>query len=233
VCFVGPRLLPFTKASGLFFILYQTGEDSLVFRFFKCAPILCLMIFILSHSSFKILPRAESVKNLYMKRIFCGLLFSMIGDFFIVSRSHLIYGILFFAISHLWYISAFGWSVISLLSIPLSLLCLAVYFEYIFAAMSPVLFIFSLTYMFIILNMFCCALIRSYKEFPLYKWNSICRVLGATFFLISDTVLCFDLFSQFNIPYAHYIIMMTYYTSQLFISLSVTHLDEDCKLKYR
>jgi hypothetical protein len=53
-----------------------------------------------------------------------------------------------------------------------------------------------------------------------WTWTKLCCSLGALCFVISDSVLSFDLFI-YDVPYSHPIIMLTYYAAQLGIALSV------------
>ena len=53
-----------------------------------------------------------------------------------------------------------------------------------------------------------------------WTWTKLCCSLGALCFVISDSVLSFDLFI-YDVPYSHPIIMITYYAAQLGIALSV------------
>jgi len=55
-----------------------------------------------------------------------------------------------------------------------------------------------------------------------WTWPKLCCSLGALCFVISDSVLSFDLFI-YDVPYSHPIIMLTYYGAQLGIALSVVN----------
>lgn len=54
----------------------------------------------------------------------------------------------------------------------------------------------------------------------LWTWTKLCSCGGAIFFVISDYIICIDKFLA-PVPYAHQLIMSTYYTAQLGITLSV------------
>ncbi len=55
-----------------------------------------------------------------------------------------------------------------------------------------------------------------------WTWPRLCCSLGALFFVISDSVLSFNMFIV-EVPYSHPIIMSTYYAAQLGIALSVVN----------
>lgn len=52
------------------------------------------------------------------------------------------------------------------------------------------------------------------------------------FFVISDSILSFDLFI-YEIPYSHPFIMLTYYSAQLGIALSVVDSYDDLEINHR
>lgn len=54
----------------------------------------------------------------------------------------------------------------------------------------------------------------------LWTWTKLCSCGGAIFFVVSDYILCIDKF-RIPVPYAHQLIMATYYIAQLGIALSV------------
>ena len=72
---VGPKLVPFFKSTAVFFVLYpNSSPQSFIFLLIKCFPIAALCLFVLMHGiSFQF-------EYSYSRRIFTGLLFSMIGD---------------------------------------------------------------------------------------------------------------------------------------------------------
>ena len=54
----------------------------------------------------------------------------------------------------------------------------------------------------------------------LWTWTKLCGCAGAIAFVLSDTILAFDKFVV-ALPYAHPLIMLTYYAAQFGIALSV------------
>ena len=72
---VGPKLVPFFKSTAVFFVLYpNNSQQSFIFLLLKCFPIAALGLFVLMHGiSFQF-------EYSYSRRIFTGLMFSMIGD---------------------------------------------------------------------------------------------------------------------------------------------------------
>ena len=77
----GPKLVPFFKASAIFFVLYPTkSSDSLVYLLFKCAPIAALCLFVILHGM------GLNFEYSYSRRILIGFFFSMFGDAFLVYK---------------------------------------------------------------------------------------------------------------------------------------------------
>lgn len=76
-------------------------------------------------------------------------------------------------------------------------------------------------YMLLLLSMLWRAVSRLYNSGSHeWSWTKKCCTIGALFFVISDSILSFDLFVC-DIPYAHPLVMITYYVAQLGIALSV------------
>ncbi|KAH9500042.1 Lysoplasmalogenase-like protein tmem86a [Bulinus truncatus] len=104
---VGPKLVPFFKTVAIFFVLFGLEEkQSIFFCIIKCLPVVSLIVFVLLHGmSFDECYR-------YSRRILVGLIFSVIGDAFLVwkhSYMNLEMGLLCFAVAQTSYARAFGW----------------------------------------------------------------------------------------------------------------------------
>lgn len=101
----GPKLVPFFKATCVYFVLWlPTSSPSWFSALIKCLPIFCLWVFLLAHGvSFLVSHRSA-------KRIFAGLIFSAVGDAFLIwqEQGYFVHGLLMFAITHILYSSAFG-----------------------------------------------------------------------------------------------------------------------------
>lgn len=193
------------------------GTPSLLCVITKCAPIAALGLFVLMHGiSFQF-------EYCYSRRIFAGLLFSMIGDALLIFEDLFLLGLVSFAVAHIIYFTAFGIKPFNFrlgltlfsMSVPYSAVYLPFISDYILKVCVPI-------YMLLILGMLWRAVSRLaiFNKNDEWTWPNLCCSLGALFFVISDSVLSFHLFI-FKVPYSHPIIMLTYYAAQLGIALSV------------
>ncbi|KAH9528369.1 lysoplasmalogenase TMEM86A [Dermatophagoides farinae] len=184
----------------------------------KCIPIIYLIMTIMNNRTVK---RFD-----YSRKIAAGLLASVIGDVYIlnmeeVSRSYLIYGIISFALAHIFYISAFSFRnyryhhffiVIIIFSLSYVMTHERLY------GMNFMERIAIPTYSFIILTMACCAFL--YKDF-ISIWNRIPATrMAAISFVISDSILGLTEITGMIGPHiipkyvSHVLILSTYYFAQ-------------------
>lgn len=71
----GPKLVPFFKSTAIFFVLFPyNSSETLICLITKCLPIAFLCLFVIMHG-FNL-----KFEYSYSRRIFLGLVFSMIGD---------------------------------------------------------------------------------------------------------------------------------------------------------
>ena len=137
-------------------------------------------------------------------------------------QSYFLHGIVAFAIAHIIYFTAFG---IKPFNMRLALAMCAI-FTSACALYIPHLSSFTLKfivpiYTALLLVMLWRAVSRLFLAGTAsWTWPKLCCSLGAFCFLISDSLLSFDLFI-WPIPYSHPLIMLTYYSAQLGIALSV------------
>ncbi|UYV78902.1 TMEM86A [Cordylochernes scorpioides] len=100
---VGPKLVPFFKTVAIYFVLaLPRDKPSCLSGLIKCLPILWLCIFVLLHGM------SLADKHTYSRRILLGLAWSALGDFLLIWPWGFIWGMLAFAIAHVFYIWAFG-----------------------------------------------------------------------------------------------------------------------------
>ncbi|CAF0765113.1 unnamed protein product [Brachionus calyciflorus] len=222
---VGPKLVPFFESVFIFFVLYPLkSESNLFFLIIKCMPMIALLIFVLSNG-FNL-----NFEYSYSRRIFTGLVFSMIGDACLVyPEEFFIFGVISFGIAHIIYLTAFGLKPLNhkfavalfILALPISALYIPFLSNYVLKVIVPV-------YMGLLLSMLWRAVSRLqiFNKDVEWTWTRLCCSIGAFFFVISDSVLSFDFFI-YPIPYSHPTIMFTYYASQLGIALSVVDSDVD------
>ncbi|XP_077617214.1 lysoplasmalogenase TMEM86A isoform X2 [Crocuta crocuta] len=75
----GPKLVPFFKATCVYFVLWlPSSSPSWVSALIKCLPIFCLWLFLLAHGLGFLLTHPSAI------RIFVGLVFSALGDAFLI-----------------------------------------------------------------------------------------------------------------------------------------------------
>lgn len=83
-CFVqvkseGPKLVPFFKATCVYFVLWlPTSSPSWFSALIKCLPIFCLWVFLLAHGISFLVAHSSA------RKIFAGLIFSALGDAFLI-----------------------------------------------------------------------------------------------------------------------------------------------------
>ena len=84
----GPKLVPFFKATCVYFVLWlPSSSPSWVSALIKCLPIFCLWLFLLAHGLGFLLTHPSAT------RIFVGLVFSAIGDAFLIWQDQGYFGI--------------------------------------------------------------------------------------------------------------------------------------------
>lgn len=226
----GPKLVPFFKSVAVFFVLFPlNAAPTLLFLIIKCIPIVALCLFVLMHGiSFQF-------EYSYSRRIFTGLLFSMIGDACLVYKEdYFIFGVGAFAIAHIIYFTAFGIKPFNFrlafalvaFGVPICAVYVPFISNYVLKIMVPV-------YISLLLLMLWRAVSRLqiFNTKVEWTWTKFCCSLGALFFVISDSILSIDLFI-YDVPYSHPIIMLTYYAAQLGIALSVVDSNESHEVNH-
>lgn len=221
---VGPKLVPFFKTVAIFFVLFGKEEkSSIFFCIVKCLPVVSLIAFVLLHGmSFDECYR-------YSRRILVGLIFSAIGDVFLVWKSspgNLELGLLSFAIAQIMYARAFGWRPLKPYPGSAFLVLGLVVYSYLQTYVTGLMAYLAPFYMTLICTMAWRAMARVQFYDDLWTWTKLCGCAGAVCFLISDLVIAINMFAV-SIPCAHTIIMLTYYAAQFGISLSVVDSQAD------
>lgn len=220
---VGPKLVPFFKTCTIFFVLFgdTPATETTAPWFFciiKCLPVISLILFVLLNG----MNITEYYR--YSRRILIGLIFSCLGDACLVwAKKYFEIGIGCFAIAQICYSRAFGWK-------PLNLYAGAV-----FAALGGLVYLFLspglkgiMVYMVAIyIGVICTMAWRAVARIHTFNffddrvtWTQMSGCFGAIAFVISDLTLAVDRFLC-PLPYAHPLIMVTYYAAQFGIALSV------------
>jgi uncharacterized membrane protein YhhN len=158
--------------------------------------------------------------DLYFTAILCGLLFSLLGDVFLIfPGKHFIKGLAAFLTAHLFYIAAFssGKPLTATWWIPLLLF---VYGSIFFLVLRPDLNKMALpvgAYIVVILVM-------TWQAWERWMWiqnrTALCAAVGSTLFFVSDSLLAFNRFKR-SFRMADALILSTYFTAQWLIALSV------------
>lgn len=161
-----------------------------------------------------------AIEPSYKIFIVSGLLFSLLGDFFLIfPEQHFKKGLIAFLIGHICYIIAFsvstGFHFTSWLFLPIAavgILYLRIILPYSGKMKIPIII-----YVIIIMIMGWVAIERFYNDPTL---RTILPAIGAVLFMISDAVLALN---KFRKPFfsAELIILSTYFTAQWFLAVSV------------
>ena len=175
---------------------------------------------------------SESFKT--KKIVMTALIFSWIGDVILLfadkGEIYFILGLVAFLISHLFYIVLFNKqtiikSISNKLSFGAGIGLILIYFSVMIGTLGPKLGSLTLPvviYAVVISTMLYYALKGS------YQWNSIpynSVLIGAVFFISSDSILAFNKFYQ-PIPQASFSIMITYLLAQYIIVWGILNLNQ-------
>ncbi len=198
-------LLMLAVLSGLYYVFgFDTipAETKMVFKLF---PMILIILFALS-------TRIRSPR--YYVLICTGLIFCAIGDY---TLQWFIIGLISFLIGHIFYIAAFSEGKEH---VPNRVKAILLFYGAFMAAWmcstlstqgETVLAVAVFAYISVILGM----------GWMSFKTGSLYAKIGATFFILSDSILAVNKFIT-DIPFSHELIMITYYSAQIFISFSIT-----------
>lgn len=212
------KLIPFFKTFCIYFILWlpEAEDPSVLAAIIKILPILSLCGFVILQGV------SLSVKYDYNRRILFGLIFSMFGDIFIVwEHSHFSFGVVSFGVAHLCYATAFGFEPINLM-VLLGLLLPSLHTYSLYLPNLEGFLVGAIAgYMLMITIMIWRAVtgLQVSLRGKAWQWTKLCACVGSISFGISDLILGLNKF-YIPIPYARAIVMVTYYSAQLGITLS-------------
>ena len=191
--------------------IYSEYLDRQFVYIFKPLPLIFIIAAILIHSE---------KDRFYRLAILVGLIFSLIGDIFLInSQSYFVFGLASFLLAHLCYIAAFfkagkeNFKALSLIAYSIGLII----FLLIFGGIPDNLKIAVGFYAFAISTMLCAAL-----NFWLTKKTpkALLALSGAFLFIISDSALAYNRFAH-EFFLAKLIILATYFPAQWLIARSV------------
>lgn len=215
----------------LVYVIFGIRSSSKLLKvILKCAPVFLLLAFIIYVTSKLNLGPIQGKGNAVdLERVIFGLIFSFLGDFYLVFDLLFLLGIISFAAAQLTYINLFGgWTLLYfsfsvdyneiITAVAIALVSALVYF-YILQKLSWVLVIPAALYCVLLSVMLWCALVSLQRDPSL---PAILGAVGACLFYTSDLLLAVSRW-RLNIPCGPYIIITTYYASQLLIFLHVIH----------
>lgn len=226
---VGPKLVPFFKTCTIFFVLFTgtpASETSAPWFFciIKCLPIVSLILFVLLNG----MHITEYYR--YSRRVLIGLVFSCLGDACLVwKHKYFELGIGCFAIAQVCYSRAFGWKPLNLYAGAVFAALGSLVYYFLSAGLKGIMVYLVAAYVGVI----CTMAWRGTARIPTFNffddsvtWTQMSGCFGSIAFVISDLTLAVDKF-LFPLPYAHPIIMITYYAAQFGIALSVVDSQND------
>ncbi|CAF0786053.1 unnamed protein product [Didymodactylos carnosus] len=142
-----------------------------------------------------------------------------------------IHGVLAFGISHIIYATAYGMRPLRLLMIPFMLapviLSWAMFSSVLYKPLSYVIYLYILLTMIMIWR----AIARLKFDDKEWTWTRFYSFLGGLLFATSDLLLALDRFVT-PLPGSQILIMATYYSAQLLITLSVVDSREDIEINH-
>ncbi|OXB74136.1 UNVERIFIED_CONTAM: hypothetical protein H355_004473 [Colinus virginianus] len=225
----GPKLVPFFKATCVYFVLWlPTSSPSWFSALIKCLPIFCLWVFLLAHGiNFLVAHRSAS-------RILAGLIFSAVGDAFLIwqEQGYFIHGLLMFAITHILYSSAFGMKPLDLKAGLMMGLISSSCYAFLYSYLSGPFTYLVAVYIALIGFMGWRAVAGMQLCNDLWTWTKLSACIGAMLFMVSDLTIAVNKFC-FPVPYSRVIIMATYYAAQMLIALSAVESRDEEDFKKR
>lgn len=194
----------------------------------KSSPVLFLIVFFIYTVSSVQMGPVQTVGDIDdLERLLFGLIFSFLGDCYLVFDSFFIHGLLSFACAQLIYVALFGGRVL-LFIVPaqrelmtaaaVGFVSLWVYF-YVLPKLSRVLVVAAALYCLLISLMLWCALVTLQQNAHL---ATLLGAIGACLFYTSDLILSLNRWG-FTIPLEPHLVIGTYYAAQILIFLSVIY----------
>lgn len=193
--------------SAIITIYGKTRENNLVQYLFKPLTMAAIILTAILNVS--------APPPFYQKMIIIGLVFSTVGDIFLIDSRRFIQGLLSFLLAHICFASAF-FSTPNLPSVIFYLAYFAFFLSVLWKHLGK-LKIPVIVYAFALTVMSWLALSR---YFELRDHKSLFALLGSIAFVVSDSLLGFKKFKS-SFPGAEIFILSTYFVAQWLIALSV------------
>ena len=217
----------------MYVLLGIRSSSKLLQMILKGAPLFLLLTFIIfvtgaSKLNFGPIQGKENPVY-YLGHVIFGLIFSFLGDLYLVFDSLFLLGVISFTATQLAYIKIFGgWSLLLssstiqseniITAVAITLVSALVFFS-ILPKLSWVLVIPAVLYCMVISLMLWSALVTLQHESSL---SAKLGAIGACLFYTSDLLLALSRW-RLNIPYGQHLIIITYYVAQLLIPLHVIY----------
>src|SRR5688572_10755046 len=193
--------------SAIITIYAKMRENILLQYIFK--PLTMLAIILLA------ILNVSSQPTFYQKMIITGLIFSTVGDVFLIDSKRFIQGLISFLLAHICFIIAF-FSTPNLPGLIFYLIYIGILLSILWKHLGN-LKIPVIVYSLALALMSWFALSR---YFELNDLISLFAFLGSISFVASDSLLAFNKFKS-PFPFAEILILSTYFIAQLLIALSV------------
>ena len=196
-------------SAGLCIRADYAGKPQQVYAFKPLTMVFIIAIALLEEST---------ISDTYKLLIIGGLLFSVIGDVWLMlPDDRFVQGLISFLIAHIFYIAAFT-TVGDNLASPLLLIPMAVFAGGVFWYLRPALGKYLMpvvVYMLVILVMGW----QSFNRLDV-EAGGLAAVVGALLFMLSDSILAINRFRQ-HFHLAQLLILGTYFAAQWFIAQSI------------
>ncbi|XP_068953627.1 lysoplasmalogenase TMEM86B-like [Petaurus breviceps papuanus] len=193
------RLVPFFASCAFYLLFWLPSEEpSWTSALVKCFPNLFLAFFV----------RNTAPAGLYGQFIWLGLLCSILGDIIVTWPNRFLFGMLFFALSHLFHLRALGWFPICQTFLESVAVVFFLYLGILHSHLPACLNLPVAVYAVILTLMLWRALVRGRYV-----------ALAGLFFSISDALHAWNTFIR-PLPLGRLMIMGTYYTAQAMLALS-------------
>ena len=212
----------------LYIIFFINKRSSKYKALFKILPIIVLVVCCVRMATRVLAPfhvkGPSYLPNL--KRLGWGLVFSAIGDAYLVFDKLFIYGLLAFSVSQALYFISFSsehfymklTNLETFLAPSILLLSMMIYF-YVLPKVKWSIAIPGFFYFILISGMFWSATVQALKFYE-YSNYFVVAAVGAGLFYVSDMYLAVNI-SRGPLRHAQYIIMVTYYAAQLLVALGI------------
>jgi len=151
----------------------------------------------------------------YQKMIVIGLIFSTVGDVFLIDSKRFVQGLLSFLLAHICFIIAF----FSTPNFPSAIFYL-VYVAFFLSILWRHLGKLKIPVFFYSLAIALMSWFALSRYFELNDYKSLLSFLGSILFVASDSMLAYNKFKS-SFPLAEILVLSTYFTAQWLISLSV------------